>query len=178
MGVATWVRIGIYSQYADRVRSNIHEERYFEALAVAVVCLDVLVRDLVEGLLLHHKDNLDPAQIQALGRLDEARLTAGAIVSKLKEISVLDTRVVKALEEFNRIRNAPVHPFSCGKVKNNAIMPGKRDDKNRAYCVYRLLCHIIDISGGRSPQKHEREQAAYMRERRKQARLVKGQEGP
>lgn len=165
--------MSIYAHYADRVRSNIQEERYFEAMAVAVTCLDVLVHDMVEGLLLYHKDELDALQIAALRWLEQARLTAGQVIDGLEEIHVLDPRLLRALRGLNRIRNDLLHPFEGGQVKPDAIMPGKGDDESRTSHAYRLLCHIIDVSGGQSPRTQEREYRKYIRDRRRESRQLK-----
>lgn len=168
MSVAGWLLVDTYAQYARLVQSNLSEGRYFEGVAAAVVCLDVLLHHIVEGLLVHHRTALDFNQIQGLCNVKQGRLTGGQIISHLDAMNVLSRRLVSRLRKLNEIRNAVVHPFERGKLKTSAIVPGIRIKRQDASAAYRLLCDIIDIAGGVSPRKQKREQESYLRERRKE----------
>lgn len=168
MAAAEWVSIDIYAEYARLVKLNLEGERYFEAVAVAVICLDVLLHHMLDGLLLHHRNALSLSQIEVIEGLERARrATAGDIIDGLKKERILSCLFIAALRKLNRIRNALVHPFAKGHLKRGAILPWGVS-KEEACKVYRLLCRIIDAAGGRSPLKEKQEWENYVEERRQQ----------
>lgn len=173
MAVAGWVRVDIYAEYAKRVETNIEARRYFEAMAVAVICLDVLLNHMIDGLLLHHTERLDPQQVAALKRLEGGRFTAGQVIAQFKEHRMLDGRLIRALDKMNDFRNALVHPFEKGHFKPGAIVPEVQASREQASDVYRLLCHIIDVAGGQSPRKEQRAFGSYMRERHQERQKLR-----
>lgn len=164
MGTGSWMFVETYAEYAKLVDWNLQEDRNFEAIAVAGICLDVLLNHMVEGLLLHYADELKPKQIEALKTLQEGRPTAGDIITELNDKYILQDRLLEALKSLNQIRSALVHPIKEGKLKPDAIVPG-HVSKEEASKVYQLLCKIIDEAGGVSPQKQKQELDSYRPER-------------
>lgn len=165
MAVGPWVHLDIYAEYAKLVKVNLEAGRSFEAMAVSVICLDVLLTHMIDGLLVHHTQKLTRQQIAALEHLERGRYTSGQIIKQLKEHRILDQRLIRALDRMNDLRNALVHPFERGHLKPAAIVPEVHASGEQALDVYRLLCHIIDVAGGQSPRKEQRRHDSYMRER-------------
>ncbi len=115
--------------------------------------------------------------IGLVGQDSQGDFAPETVVIEEEDECILEHRLIKALKELNKSRNALVHPFAKGKLKRNAIVPGRGENSDRASRVYRLLCHIIDIAGGKSPLKNERELASYIRERRQMQRKKSRQRG-
>ncbi len=168
MATGKWVHIGLYREYANLVNWNLGEQRYYEAIAVAVVSIDVLVHNIVENLLLLHQDKLNSLQVKALNKIKKDSPMVARVITILETHNILDSRLLRALRESNRIRNALVHPLTKGgELKKTAILPSKVNEKQAA-SMYRLLCHIIDTAGGQSPLSEERERNRYMRKRQRE----------
>ena len=155
----------LYSEYAKFVRLNLKEDRYLEAIAITGVCLDVLLNHMVDGLLTHYGGSLCEDQKETVQNLQKGRHTAGGMIHSLEKASILDRRLVKALSGLNDIRNRLIHPFQDGKTKADAILPTTPGQKDVAGRTERLLCHVIDLAGGSSPRRQERDHTRYMRER-------------
>ncbi len=168
MGIGGWVRVDIYSEYAQMAQWNLQEGRYFEAVLVSVVCLDVLTHHMVDGLLLHRSDELNTNQIAALQSLEERRLTAGQVIDELEAMCVLPRPLLSGLKRLNQIRKAVVHPFEKGTLKSEAIVPGIRITKEQASYTYSLLCRVIDVAGGQSPLREKKVRESYMHERQRE----------
>lgn len=165
MAIGGWLRVDLYSKYTERISQNLRDGRSFEAIALAGVCLDVLLHHMVDALLTYHGSGLESQQVKALQGLRDNHKTAGAIIGCLKCTQIIEASLVKALEDLNGRRNRIIHPIGRGTLKANAILPGRGDTKKAALGCYRLLCRIIEMAGGESPRLRKSEFRRYIRER-------------
>lgn len=186
-----WIEVSLYRAYADLAREHLTAGRFFDAIVVSCVGYDVLVNTLPDRIRLHHYDKLTPKQQKVIGAIEAGeKLTAGMILKKLKDASILHRRLDRALGQFNQERNKVIHPIerqervdSNGStsyflsLKPGAVVPQKatKEDADR---YFRYFCHIIDLSGGGSPRKNEKVSRASIsellrqrKEKRKQARF-------
>jgi len=164
-----WKEVSFYRAYADLARVNLIEERNFESVLVCCIGLDVLLNTIVDRLVNGGYAGLNSHQKQILQGLQSTSTTAGIILQKFRQSHVLDFRLLNAFDNLNRERNKIIHPILKGKIKNNAITP-PTVNKAIADRIYRLFCHVIDITGGRSPRSEERELNQYIDSRRKTLR--------
>jgi hypothetical protein len=165
MAVEGWLRVDLYSKYMERVSQNLRAGRFFEAIALAGTCLDVLLHHMVDALLTYRSSHLDSQQVKVIQSLQENLKTAGAIIGCLKRIQIVEASLVNALEDLNSRRNRITHPFGRGTLKPDAIVPGRGDTKKAALGCYRLLCRIIEMAGGESPRMRKAEVRRYIQER-------------
>jgi hypothetical protein len=161
-----WLEVSLYRSYADLARENISAGRYFEAIVVCCVGFDVLVNTLPDRIRLHHNDKLTATQQTALENIEEKdQLTAGAILGRLRDASILHWRLDRALKQFNQKRNEVIHPLERQEranpdgstsyflaLKSGATAPHKAT-REGAEEYFRYFCHVIDLSGGESPRK-------------------------
>lgn len=169
-----WTEVSLYRAYADLAREHLTAGRYFDAITVSCVGYDVLVNTLPDRIRLHHYDKLTPQQQEVIENIEASdRLTAGAILNKLKDASVLHWRIDRALRQFNQERNKVIHPierqektapdgstFYILSLKPGAVTPHHttKEDANK---YFRYFCHVIDLSGGESPRKNQKMSRAY-----------------
>jgi hypothetical protein len=164
-----WIEVSLYRAYADLAREHLASARYFDAIIVSCVGYDVLVNTLPDRIRLHHYDKLTPQQQKVIEDIEAGdRLTAGAILNKLKDANIFHWRLDRALRQFNQERNTVIHPierqdkgdpdgntFYVLALKPGAVVPHQatKEDANK---YFRYFCHIIDLSGGESPRKNEK----------------------
>src|SRR5437016_1929525 len=104
-----WIEVSLYRAYADLARENLTAGRYFEAIVISSVGYDVLVNTLPDRIRLHHFDKLTSEQQKVIGDIEAGdKLTAGMILSKLKNANILHWRLDRALKQFNQERNAVI----------------------------------------------------------------------
>lgn len=120
---------------------------------------------------LHHHEKFTSEQQKVIEKIEGAKImTAGMVISKLKKANILHWRLNRALDKFNQERNKVIHPIerqekvdsNGGKFYQLSLKPGaigphtsKKQDADR---YFRWYCHIIDLSGGESPRKHEKQE--------------------
>lgn len=164
-----WIEVSLYRAYADLAREHLTAGRYFDAIVVSSVGYDVLVNTLPDRIRLHHYEKLTPEQQKAIGKIEAGdKLTAGRVLEKLKNASILHWRIDRALSQFNQKRNKVIHPIERQKkvdpngstsyflsLKPGAVVPHKATREDAA-TYFRYFCHIIDLSGGESPLMHEK----------------------
>ena len=169
-----WIEVSLYRAYADLAREHLTAGRYFDAIVVSCVGYDVLVNTLPDRIKVHHFEKLTPAQQKAIGKIEVgARLTAGRVLDELKTADILHWRLDRALRKFNQLRNDVIHPIERREeadrngntsyflsLKRGAVFPYKTT-KEDADTYFRYYCHIIDLSGGESPLKHEKASNRY-----------------
>lgn len=169
-----WFEVSLYREYADLAREHIAAGRYFDAIIVSVVGYDVLVNTLPDRIRLHHYDKLTSTQQKVIEDLEAGeRQTAGKILNKLENGSILHLRLSRTLRRFNQERNKVIHPIERQEkvgpdggtlyvlsLKQEAVIPHKAT-KEDAERYFRYFCHIIDLSGGESPRKNEKARRVY-----------------
>jgi hypothetical protein len=192
-----WTEVSLYRAYADLAGEHL-AGRYFDAVVVSSVGYDVLVNTLPDRLRLHHWGKLTSPQQKVIENIEAGdRLTAGMILTRLGDASILHRRLDHALRQFNQERNTVIHPIERQEkvdpngnksyvlsLKQDAIVPHKATREN-AERYFRYFCHIIDLSGGQSPRKDDKVSRAYptisdvlqqRREKRQQAKSRKRDE--
>lgn len=164
-----WIEVSLYRAYADLAREHLTAGRYFDVIVVSSVGYGVLVDNLPDRIRLHHYDKLTPNQQKVIGDIERGdRLPSGTILNKLKAANILHWRLDRSLRQFNQERNRVIHPIERQEkvdpngstsyflsLKPRAVIPHKAT-KEDAYRYFRYFCHIIDLSGGESPRKHEK----------------------
>ena len=155
----------LYGAYAEEVHWCLEEKRFFEAILVCCVGLDVILNALPDRLISLSASRLDTEQIRILHDMENKKhLMAGEIIGKLKRASLLDRKLVCALATLNAYRNNVIHPFRRGQLKDKAILPFNVSE-NDAQKFARQFYHVIDLSGGRSPRNKKRALERYAKER-------------
>jgi len=157
MGTGGWVFKGLYSSYLSLARENLNDQRTFEAIAISAICLDVLLRHVIDGLLVHHEATLTGNQIQELKMLETNGLTAGTIIERLDKINVLERKLIAAFRGLNKIRNRLIHPVGAKGLKSGAIIP-PLPSREVAEKVYRYLSLSVRLAGGETPEEEEAQQ--------------------
>lgn len=165
-GHKTLEEVSLYRAYADLAYSNLREDRYFEAIVVCCIGLDVLLNTMLDRLLLFSSSKLDSCQKEILQSMQDQKdpLTAGGIIRLLRMACVLPKRLLGGLERLNQERNKVIHPITGKRLKRDAITPPIAE-KRDADKFYRLFCYVIDLAGGQSPRKAERRLLQYVKER-------------
>jgi hypothetical protein len=194
-----WIEVSLYRAYADLACEHLTAGRFFDAIVVSSLGYDVLVNTLPDRIRLHHYDKLSPKQQIVIGNIEAGdRQTAGTILNKLKDADILHWRLDRALKQFNQKRNTVIHPIERQEkidpngstyyvlsLKPGALVPHKVT-KEDAEMFFRYFCHIIDLSGGGSPQRDEKashvypslsEQLRQIKEKRRLARSPRKEDG-
>jgi len=152
IAVAGWVYKGLYSAYLELARENLTNQRTFEAITVSCICLDVLLRHIIDGLLLNHAEKLGGREIAELEILEKGELTAGKIIDRLEQLRILENTLIKALRGLNRIRNRVIHPAGKKGLKGDAIIP-PAPAKQIADKIDRYLSLAVRLAGGETPEE-------------------------
>ncbi len=170
--------IGVYSEYLKRADINIKEKRFFEALAICSICLDVLLWDIVDymsskGIYLSPIVPLSLAEIfltdieftkvpnYKFKKLKNQCLTAGKLIKELK----FEEEIKNELESLNDLRIRVVHPIKNKKGEGILLQVATRED---AVDFYYRLSEIIDKLGGQSYEKAKKVRASYVEWHRSQ----------
>lgn len=160
------VEVSLYKEYADASFRNLEANRYFETVIACSIGLDVLLNTVPDRMLALSSDQLNAAQKSTLEDIEISQLTSGRIIQKLKHASILDRRLVRALECLNEERNKIIHPLQRGQMKSETITPSSASEQY-ANKIFRLFCHVIELAAGRSPRKEAKELEQYIQWRRK-----------
>lgn len=169
-----WIEVSLYRAYADLAREHLIAGHYYDTIVVSTVGYDVLVNTLPDRIWVHHYEKLTSDQQKTIREIEGGeRLTAGMILTELKNANILNWRLDRALRQFNQLRNDVIHPIERQEkvdlngntsyvlsLKRGAVFPYKatKEDADR---YFRYFCHIIDLSGGESPRKHEKVSQRY-----------------
>lgn len=164
-----WVNVSLYRAYADQAREAVLNERYFEAILICCIGLDVLVNAMPDAVLTHHSEKLSSSQRTSSGRIGRKQLTVGQIIIELDSNGIIYKRLSNALRSLNGMRNRVIHPIARGILKQDAITP-QGASKNDAETFLRHFSHVIDMAGGKSPRSEERELNRYVAERKRSFR--------
>jgi len=116
-----WCDVSLYRAYADLAHENFDAGRYFEAIVVCSVGLDILLNTLPDRLLTHSLSRLDHCQQLLISNIENNPMTGGAILRQLRLANVLNRRLAQALDRLNKQRNKVIHPIEAGKEKEGAI---------------------------------------------------------
>lgn len=164
----------LLTAYADSAFKRVAARHYFDAVLICCVGYDVLVNILLDRLSWLHFDKLTPEQQKVIEDIKACGGgPAGKILCRLRKTGILNSRLDKALGEFNQERNKVIHPIKIRKetdssgrssyvpsVKPGAVFPRKAT-KEHAERYFRRFCCIIDLSGGESPRKKAKARRAY-----------------
>ena len=166
-----WQDVSLYRSYADLALENINRDRHFEAAVVCCIGLDVLLNTMPDRLLQFNSSKLDLCQKEVLREIQNTNLTAGGVLSRLRMACVLDRRLWQTLDQLNRARNRIIHPIKGGLVKGRAMIP-PIGNKTATANIYRLLCHAIDLAGGKSPRSDAKILRQFVKERETRRKRV------
>ena len=107
-----WIEVSPYRAYADLARKHLIAGRYYDAIVVSTVGYDVIVNTLPDRIRVHHYEKLTPGQQKTIREIEGGeRLTAGKVLTELKNANILHWRLDRALRQFNQLRNDVIHPI-------------------------------------------------------------------
>jgi len=93
-------------------REHLIAGRYYDAIVVSTVGYDVIVNTLPDRIRVHHYEKLTPGQQKTIREIEGGeRLTAGKVLTELKNANILHWRLDRALRQFNQLRNDVIHPI-------------------------------------------------------------------
>ena len=133
--VGALISVGEYFDYSGVVLNALVNRRYYEAVAVCAVLVDVIVGDIL--------DNLPPS----VGVAKLRRVPVGSVLKQLAKSYTTDyeVRLLSQLEELNRLRIRVVHPGS--DLPRDRIHPEKCPAEF-AQAFFDQLEQTVDALGG------------------------------
>lgn len=163
-----WSYVGEYDQYLERAHSNLEEKRYFEAVSLCCICLEVLVNDFVyiqnyktvDDYLRSHPEDLELPLKQLLKKVKDncptddfiyiegiGEKSLGSILGLIKKKKLLNKKMLKELKDLNNMRNGVIHPKGkeIGLRKN--ILPNTCTESD-ADNFLNKLSDLIEQLGG------------------------------
>jgi hypothetical protein len=133
--VGALISVGEYFDYSGVVLNALVNKRYYEAVAVCAVLVDVIVGDILDNL----PASLDIARLR--------RMPVGAVLKELAKSYTTDqeAQLLRQLEELNRLRIRVVHPGSDSP--RDRIHPDKCPPEF-AQAFFDQLERTVDALGG------------------------------
>lgn len=105
------IYVGNYETFQTRANENLKEGRYYEAVAICCIALEILLNDIFYQLVMEaNEKGLANADLDELKKF-WVDYTAGTKIKKFKEHNFISPKLNILFRRMNRMRNNVIHPL-------------------------------------------------------------------